>query len=191
MKRISIIAIMLLLIATTHGSPNKQVKRDVNQTRDTIVQYVQIDGVRYDYHAYQKAKLLNQLGLTGVFNETTYLLKRDKYYIEISNASKEFGIDRHLIEAVIICESRWGERARSKENAVGLMQVLDGPTDPKRNIRSGTAILANYIEKCNNDLLMGLTAYNMGVAGAKRHGKPNGYAYKVFKMWFYLNYINS
>lgn len=191
MRKLTITAFCILLIATTQSFTNKSIEKEVIPKRDTIVMYVRINGIRYNYNDFLKTKLLKQLGLSGTFHEQTYLLKRDKYFIEISNASKEFGIDRHLIEAVIICESRWGEKAVSPEGATGLMQVMNGSTNPKINIMSGTSILSRYINLCDDDLLMGLTAYNMGVTGAKRHGKPNGYAYKVLKMWFYLNYINS
>lgn len=191
MRKFTAAAFCMLLIATTQSFTNKVVTKESIPKRDTIVKFIKVDGEIFNFEDYRKTKLLKQLGLTGTFHEQTYLLKRDKYFIEISNASKEFGIDIHLIEAVIICESRWSEKAVSPEGATGLMQVMNGSTNPKLNIRSGTSILARYINLCDDDLLMGLTAYNMGIGGAKRNGKPNAYAYKVLKMWFYLNYINS
>jgi len=135
-------------------------------------------------------KLYKQLGLGRNFDVQNYIEKRDKYFDIINSASKETGLDVRLIEAVIICESRWRERAVSSENAVGLMQIINGPTDPQRNIKAGSLILANYIKKCDDDLLMGLTAYNCGFAGAKRQGKPNAYAHKVIRTWLFLNLLN-
>lgn len=98
---------------------------------------------------------------------------------DILVAARSYGLDPLLVASVIERESHFRSHVVSFAGAVGLMQVLpwvaedvarrhdvpwDGPQtlrDPARNIRIGTAYLAELIERFE-DTSLALAAYNMG-----------------------------
>ena len=99
-----------------------------------------------------------------------------KYQEEISEYSKEFGVDMALVYATIKVESNFNEKAVSDKNAIGLMQIkketgeyiatLLGDKDfdlldKKTNIRYGTFYLKYLSEKFTNFNAM-VCAYNAG-----------------------------
>ncbi len=100
----------------------------------------------------------------------------------IKSASQRYGVDEHLICAVIKCESNWDDKAVSGAGAVGLMQLMpttsselvrlglvDGDaydpnnlTDAETNIEFGTAYLS-YLQKNLNTQDEVIAAYNAGL----------------------------
>ncbi len=104
---------------------------------------------------------------------------RRKVADDILVAARSYGLDPLLVAAVIVRESHFRSHVVSFAGAVGLMQVLpwvaedvatrhdvpwDGPStlrDPARNIRIGTAYLAELVERFD-DTALALAAYNMG-----------------------------
>ena len=85
------------------------------------------------------------------------------YASRIDDAAERYGVDEHLIAAVIRCESGWNDTAQSSAGAVGLMQIMpdtargvseqgmvdtnrfdpNNLTDPATNIEYGTALLSH------------------------------------------------
>jgi len=95
----------------------------------------------------------------------------DAYRGIIQQASVQFGIDPHLIRAVIEAESGCDSRAVSSKGAQGLMQLMPGtaqemavqdPFDPAENIFGGTRYLSVLLKRFNNDKVLALAAYNAG-----------------------------
>lgn len=99
-----------------------------------------------------------------------------KYQEEISEYSKEFGVDMALVYATIKVESNFNEKAVSDKNAIGLMQIKKETgeyiatlladkdfdlLDKKTNIRYGTFYLKYLSEKFTNFNAM-VCAYNAG-----------------------------
>ena len=85
----------------------------------------------------------------------------------------------NLIKAVITTESAWNVKARSRVNAVGLMQVMkacatDFKTphkemyDPYVNITVGTMYLSKLLKRFP-DVETALVAYNEGPRHAKKY----------------------
>lgn len=99
---------------------------------------------------------------------------------------------------VVEVESNWDPNVISSSGACGLMQIIPAYArkemaevgandilDPCQNIRVGTKLLANLIERYNGNVTAALMFYNEGYAGPARYfrtGKPSNYATKVLKI---------
>lgn len=89
----------------------------------------------------------------------------------IEQASAQFGIEAHFIQAVIKAESGFDHQAVSSKGAQGLMQLMPGtaddmevqdPFDPEDNIFGGVRYLSLLLKRFNNNKMLALAAYNAG-----------------------------
>ncbi len=105
---------------------------------------------------------------TAVKNANQFI---SQYGYIIEQASKQFGIDPHLIQAVIKAESGFDHQAVSKAGAQGLMQLMpetagdmavEDPFDPQENIFGGVRYLSLMLKRFKNDEILALAAYNAG-----------------------------
>lgn len=105
----------------------------------------------------------------------------------IRQQSREKEVDASLIAAVIYSESKFSDRT-SSAGARGLMQItpeaaneierLSGGTtfslrdlsDPEINIRYGTFLLHELLERYDSDVVAALAAYNAGPTNVDRWG---------------------
>jgi soluble lytic murein transglycosylase len=105
----------------------------------------------------------------------------------IRQQSNEKGVDAALIAAVIYSESKF-EDQESSAGARGLMQItpeaadtiaknshattfeLDDLSDPEINIKYGTFLLKEFLEKYDGDTAAALAAYNAGPGNADKWG---------------------
>ena len=105
----------------------------------------------------------------------------------IREQAQEKGVDASLIAAVIYAESRFRDQT-SEAGARGLMQItpeaaneierlsggstfnLDDLSDPEINIRYGTFLLRELLERYDGDEAAALAAYNAGPANADEWG---------------------
>jgi soluble lytic murein transglycosylase len=105
----------------------------------------------------------------------------------IRQQSEEKGVDAALIAAVIDTESKFSD-AESSAGARGLMQItpeaaqfiekqsggttfnLDDLSDPEINIRYGTFLLKELLERYDGDTAAALAAYNAGPGNADKWG---------------------
>ncbi|HUC00272.1 MAG TPA: lytic transglycosylase domain-containing protein [Solirubrobacterales bacterium] len=108
----------------------------------------------------------------------------------IRQQSNEKGVDAALIAAVIYSESKFSD-ATSSAGARGLMQItpeaaefierqsggttfkLDDLSDPEINIRYGTFLLKELLERYDGDEAAALAAYNAGPGNADKWGGSN------------------
>jgi soluble lytic murein transglycosylase len=125
---------------------------------------------------------------SGVFDqalkELTLPLKHEDV---IRQQAAEKGVDAALIAAVIYSESKFSD-ATSSAGARGLMQItpeaaeeierlsggttfkLDDLSDPEINIRYGTFLLKELLERYDGDEAAALAAYNAGPGNADKWG---------------------
>lgn len=94
----------------------------------------------------------------------------------------EAGIDPGIIFGIMRVESRLAVNAMSSAGAVGLMQVMPGPADalgcgdrldPIDNSRCGAIILGRFLKRYDNNLVLGLSAYNAGFGMPTRASRKN------------------
>jgi soluble lytic murein transglycosylase len=106
----------------------------------------------------------------------------------IRQQAHEKGVDAALIAAVIDTESKFSDAARSGAGALGLMQItpeaaefigkqsgatsfkLDDLSDPEINIRYGTFLLKELLERYEGDTAAALAGYNAGPGNADKWG---------------------
>jgi peptidoglycan lytic transglycosylase len=105
----------------------------------------------------------------------------------IRQQASEKGVDAALIAAVIYSESKFSDET-SSAGARGLMQItpetaqevkrhsggikftLDDLSDPEINIRYGTYVLRELLDRFDGDEIAALAAYNAGPANAEKWG---------------------
>jgi soluble lytic murein transglycosylase len=132
--------------------------------------------------------IVGLLAVTGVFDkaiqELTLPLRHEDI---IRQQAREKGVDAALIAAVIYAESKFND-AESSAGARGLMQItpaaakfiekqsggttfkLDDLSDPEINIRYGTFLLKELLERYDGDTAAALAAYNAGPGNADKWG---------------------
>ncbi len=115
------------------------------------------------------------------------------YASRIDDAAERYGVDEHLIAAVIRCESGWNDTAQSSAGAVGLMQIMpdtargvseqgmvdtnrfdpNNLTDPATNIEYGTALLSHLQSQLQTTDEV-IAAYNAGLGTVLEWKKDAG-----------------
>ncbi len=121
----------------------------------------------------------NRLVPQAAQGESTSLRERlDAYGDLVKEASAKYGVDEHLIAAVIARESSGNPRAVSRKGAKGLMQLVDSTAqemgvrrvfDPRDNIDGGTRYLKSLLELHSGDERLALASYNAGPAAVERY----------------------
>jgi len=114
-----------------------------------------------------------------------------KYESVVERVSKDYGVEKELIYAIIKCESGFDENAESHAGAHGLMQITPETFEwvskyqakskelkiadihrPEINIKIGTLFVATLIKKYQNEVLA-LCAYNAGMNAVDRWLREN------------------
>lgn len=109
-------------------------------------------------------------------------------HASLSAASQAYGVDYHLLKAVVAAESAFNSKAVSPKGAVGLMQLMPATamrygvladrsatvssklTDPDLNIKTGTRYLADLLRLFGGQTELALAAYNAGEGAVARAG---------------------
>lgn len=96
----------------------------------------------------------------------------------IRSASDRYGVDPHLVRAVIKVESDFNSYARSRKGAQGLMQLMPETArlhyvrnvyDPYDNIEGGVRHLKLLLDRYQGDLRLTLAAYNAGIKAVEQY----------------------
>lgn len=95
----------------------------------------------------------------------------------------ESGIDPGVLFGIMRVESAFCVNVISRAGAVGLTQVMPRSAnwlgcqdllDPLENARCGAKILGRFLKYFNNDMILGLSAYNAGYGMPRRALKKSG-----------------
>lgn len=114
----------------------------------------------------------------------------------IVQVSGRYAVDPHLIRAIILAESGYNPRAKSKKGARGLMQLMPATAkslgvedvyDPEENIEGGVRYFRSLLDRFDGDVRLALAAYNAGsrhvrnYAGVPPFKATQRYIQKVLK----------
>ncbi|XVJ71872.1 MAG: lytic transglycosylase domain-containing protein [Rhizobacter sp.] len=117
----------------------------------------------------------------------------------IAVLARHYGVDPHLVRAVVEVESGFNPQARSPKGATGLMQLMPATAaryhkeslyDPVKNIEAGVLYLRDLLKMFGGDPELALAGYNAGegaVLKYKRRIPPYAetqqYVPKVLAAW--------
>jgi hypothetical protein len=114
--------------------------------------------------------------ITGPVGDTT----GNPYYDDlVKKAAAKYGVDPHLVFALMRQESGFHSRAISNKGASGLMQLMPATArrlgvqnifDPAQNIDGGTRYLRFLLDMFNGDVKLALAGYNAGENAVVRYG---------------------
>lgn len=104
------------------------------------------------------------------------------HYSVIERYCEEYGVEEHLVSALIKAESNFNKSAVSHAHAKGLMQLTDSTFEEcmntlgtegdifstEDNIRAGVWYLSHLMEKYNGNVENAIAAYNAGGANVDK-----------------------
>ncbi len=108
-----------------------------------------------------------------------YAVLSKRYDRDIRYYGVRYGIDPHLIRAIIRVESGFNPQAVSKRGAQGLMQLMpataaelrvENPFNPRENIEGGTRYFRKLLNIFKQDVNLALAAYNAGPTVVQKQG---------------------
>lgn len=125
--------------------------------------------------------LFKIIKIDNIVMKKMYPLKYSNY---VEEYSKEYNVDSYLVYAIIKAESNFDENAKSKSNAVGLMQIMENTAmeiankmdlkinkedlfNPDLNIKIGLKYFRDLLNKYNNYYLA-IIAYNAGIGNVDK-----------------------
>lgn len=126
-----------------------------------------------------------------------------KFEPVIEEASKIYGVHTDIIKSIILAESAGNEKAVSKANAKGLMQLIDSTAaemgvrnsfDPEQNILGGTKYFSQLLKQYNGNLKLAFAAYNAGPQNVNKYNdvppfeETKNYVARIFG---YLNFFRG
>lgn len=195
----------------------KAVKMDIMIDRELSNMQAIKDAYKLDGTIEEGSKMtkqvLEELSLLDLYyidkkytKKRLYSMKRSQAKKEITKAidhfSKQYGVDPHLVKAMVKAESHFNPRARSHKNAKGLMQLMHftakkyGVKDryhPFENLEGGIKYLKDLLIEFKGNEEFAVAAYNAGPGriiqykGIPPYKETRDYVKKVkkFKREFY------
>lgn len=97
----------------------------------------------------------------------------------VNHASRDYAVDKSLVQAVISAESDFDVNAVSPKGAAGLMQLMPETAqrygvrdlfDPEQNIFAGVRYLRDLLETFGQNVRLAVAAYNAGEQAVLRYG---------------------
>jgi soluble lytic murein transglycosylase-like protein len=117
------------------------------------------------------------------------------WYQHIQQAAQAYGVDVHLLHAIVQVESNFNTYAVSRSGAIGLMQIMPATAagfiglrgtrqslslqlqDPAINVHAGALYMRSLMDTFSHRLDLALAAYNAGTGNVRKAGNrvpPNG-----------------
>ncbi len=96
----------------------------------------------------------------------------------IARVSRNYGVEEHLVKAIIKVESDFDPDAVSEDGARGLMQLMPGTArlmgvrdvhDPYENILGGVRYLSRLLKSFSWNIPLAVAAYNAGSGPVRKH----------------------
>jgi len=149
-----------------------------------IYAYVDESGIRHFSNVPESGEyeLLLKHGDSSSDNDPSRSIYHDSshYSAIIESAARATEVDQALLNAVIVVESGFNERALSDRGAKGLMQLMpvvanhygaENIYDPSENIHAGARYLEDLMKKYEQNLDLVLAAYNAGETAVDRYDR--------------------
>ena len=110
------------------------------------------------------------------------------WYQHIQQAARAYGVDVHLLQAVVAVESNFDANAVSRSGAIGLMQIMPATAvgfiglrgtrqslamqlqDPVINVHAGALYLRSLLDTFSQRVDLALAAYNAGAGNVRKAG---------------------
>ncbi|MEB3204717.1 MAG: transglycosylase SLT domain-containing protein [Candidatus Sericytochromatia bacterium] len=101
-----------------------------------------------------------------------------RWWPQIQEVAREFGLDPHLLASQMQQESNGRPHLVSPAGAKGLMQLMPAtaramgvkdPFDPVQSLRGGARYLREQIQTFNGDTKLALAAYNAGPGNVRKY----------------------
>jgi soluble lytic murein transglycosylase-like protein len=117
------------------------------------------------------------------------------WYQHLQQAAQAYGVDVHLLHAIVKVESDFNTYAVSRSGAIGLMQIMPATAagfigltgsrqsmsqqlmDPAINVHAGALYMRSLMDTFSLRLDLALAAYNAGAGNVRKAGNrvpPNG-----------------
>lgn len=106
-------------------------------------------------------------------------LSKQKFDEMISSTASRYGIDPHLVKAIVKAESDYDQTAVSKKGAKGLMQLMPETAsrmgvkdihDPADNVEGGIKYLSKLLKMFDWQVPLAVAAYNAGEGAVVKYG---------------------
>jgi len=106
-------------------------------------------------------------------------ISKQKFDEMISSTATKYGIDPHLVRAIVKAESDYDEKAVSKKGATGLMQLMPATAtrmgvkninDPEDNVDGGIRYLSKLLKMFDWQVPLAVAAYNAGENAVVKYG---------------------
>ncbi len=110
------------------------------------------------------------------------------WYEHIQQAAQAYGVDAHLLQALVQVESEFNTNAVSRSGAIGLMQIMPATAiavaglrgtrqslsqqlqDPAINMHAGALYMRSLMDTFSHRLDLALAAYNAGSGNVRKAG---------------------
>ncbi len=146
----------------------------------------------------QKKVNINQNGIKKRTTMVSSCIRKNRYNTIINEASRQYNVNKQLIQAIISTESCFNPNAVSPKGAQGLMQLMpftakrfgvNDSFDPAQNIIGGVKYLRFLLKRFRGEASLAIAAYNAGegavdhYAGIPPYKETRNYVKKVLALF--------